>query len=98
MDLQNAKAVIVVFIMDGCGACHEYTPMFQKVAREFAGKIPAFILDVNSQQGGPLADQYGIEATPTTLVMRKPAGALKAEGALNEAQIRQLFTIAAAQQ
>ena len=34
-------------------------------------------------------------ATPTTMVLRRPVGAIKAEGALSLAQIRQLFSLAA---
>ena len=94
---KEANVVVVMFVMEGCGACHEYAPTFLKVSREFTGKVPAYILDVNTPQGGQLADQYDVMATPTTLVLRRPMGALKAEGALDEASVRRLFTIAAAQ-
>lgn len=29
IDLTRAKAVIVVFVMEGCGACEEYLPRFK---------------------------------------------------------------------
>ena len=29
IDLTHAKAVIIVFVMEGCGACEEYLPRFK---------------------------------------------------------------------
>ena len=95
VNLGQANAVIIVFVMEGCGACEAYVPQFQAVAQEFNDRVPAFILDVNSQQGHSLADQFEVMATPTTMVLRRPVGAIKAEGALSPAQIRQLFSLAA---
>jgi thioredoxin-like negative regulator of GroEL len=95
MDLTQYSIVVVVFVMDGCDACAEYVPRFQHVARQFSGKIPAFIVDVNSPQGGPLADRFMVEATPTTVILRRPSGAIRAEGALPDTEVGQIFQFAA---
>ena len=42
VNLGQAKAVIIVFVMEGCGACRTSLPQFQAVAKEFAGRVPAF--------------------------------------------------------
>ena len=97
LQLAQARCVIIVFVMKECPACHEYVPRFRQVAQQFSGKVPSVIFDVESPQGHPLADQFDIQATPTTMVLRRPLGAIKAEGALNNIDIQQLFTIAASQ-
>ncbi|UCC72070.1 MAG: thioredoxin family protein [Gemmatimonadota bacterium] len=96
MDLTQYNVVVVVFIMEGCPACHEYVPRFQHIARQFGNTVPAFIVDANSPQGGPLADRFGIEATPTTMILRKPVGAIRAEGSLPDTEITEMFKFAGA--
>lgn len=90
----NANAVIVVFAMRECPACADYMPRFQAVAGQFAGRVPYQILDANAPDVQELANRFDIAATPTTLVLRRPAGAIKAEGSLSDGEILRLFNIA----
>jgi len=90
------NAVIVVFAMKDCPACHEYVPRLQAIAGQFAGRVPYQILDANDSANQAVAERFEIMATPTTMVLRKPAGAIKAEGALADSDILRLFNIAAA--
>jgi thiol-disulfide isomerase/thioredoxin len=95
LDLTQYNVVVVVFVMEGCHACAEYAPRFQQVARGFPA-VPAFIVDANSPQGGPLADRFMVEATPTTMILRKPSGAVRAEGALPSEEVAEMFKFASA--
>jgi len=95
MDLSQARAIVVVFSQAGCPACDEYIPRFQAIAA--AQPIPWRVIDVGHRDAEDISDNYGIEATPTTMVLKKPTGAAKAEGALDDATIQQLFALAAAQ-
>lgn len=90
------NTVIVVFAMKDCPACEEYMPRFQAVANQFAGRVPYQVLDANAPSAQAVADRFKIEATPTTMVLRRPTGAIKAEGSLSDADILRLFNIAAA--
>lgn len=94
--MPEPKAIVVVFTMPGCPACEQYMPTFQAVANRFP-HVPRYVIDAASPQGAPYADHYGIQGTPTTMVLRKPAGALRAEGLLAESHVQELFSIAAAQ-
>jgi thiol-disulfide isomerase/thioredoxin len=96
MDPSAAKVIILVFAMQDCPACHEYMPRFQTVAGQFADRIPYQILDANAPANQQIAERFGIEATPTTMVLRKPVGAIKAEGALSDQEILRLFNVASA--
>lgn len=61
------------------------------------GVLPIFIYDVNSENKPlqALADQYKIEAMPTTIVLVRPSGARRFEGALSDTQIDHVLTEAA---
>ncbi len=93
--MSTPNAVIVVFAMKDCSACEDYVPRFQTIANQFSGRVPYQILDANASGTQNLAERFGIEATPTTMVLRKPVGAIKAEGALSDQDILRLFNIAA---
>jgi thiol-disulfide isomerase/thioredoxin len=82
--------------MQDCPACHEYMPRFQAIASQFAGRVPYQILDADSPANRQVAERFDIEATPTTMVLRRPVGAIKAEGSLGDPEILRLFNIAAA--
>lgn len=91
-----ARAIVVVFTIPGCPACEDYVPQFQRVAGQYPN-VKSYVIDASTPQGGPYADHFDIQATPTTMVLRHPTGAIKTEGALHEADVHRLFGIAAAQ-
>lgn len=60
--------------------------------------IPVFIYNAASDGKGvqELADRYAVQATPTTLVLVRPEGALRLEGAIDDDQIDYMLTSALA--
>lgn len=95
VNLANARCVVVVFAQEGCPACEEYVPRFQAVAAQYSAQVPSAIVDASDKRYEQIADTFQINATPTTLVLRKPTGAIKAEGSLPNTEISKLFAVAA---
>ncbi len=93
---KSRGAIVVVFTIPGCPACEDYMPVFRQIAGHFPG-VQHYVIDASTPQGAPYADHFGIQATPTTMVLRNPVGAIKAEGLLRPVDVHQLFSIAAAQ-
>lgn len=60
--------VLVDFIQPDCGSCVESQPEFEKLAKD-CEKSPATVarIDVTSEWGAKLADQYKVDGTPTAL-------------------------------
>ena len=96
--LANANAVIIVFVMPGCGACELYKPTFIAAAERYKARVPAYVMDVTTPAGAQVADAYGVVATPTTMVLRRGNGAIRADGAQSPQSIDQLFQVAVAVQ
>lgn len=92
MSVPDTNAVVVVFHMKGCPACEEHVPRFEAVAQQVAGPVPFYVLDVAKESKA--ADYYGVKNVPVTMVLRRPVGAVRMEGALSEGQIVELFDIA----
>ena len=61
------------------------------------GMLPIFIYDVESEdlELQKLADQYEIKAMPTTIVLIRPQGALRLEGAIADGHIDHILKQAA---
>lgn len=91
---ESARTVVVVFKMAGCGPCGEYLPRFRRVAKAYPS-VPTVVVDVNDPDGLQLAQHFGVQNTPTTMVMKRGDGHRPTvEGALDEADIHRVFSSA----
>jgi thioredoxin-like negative regulator of GroEL len=96
-DPRNANVVVVLFTIDGCEACEEFKPRFQRVAQQFAGQVPIYMLDANSNhpEVASLAQRLGVTNVPATYAMRKPRGLITVVGGVPDEQIAWLLGVAA---
>lgn len=97
MDRPQANVVVVLFVMDGCPACEEFFPRFKKLVEPYAkAGIPVAVYDAASedQHVQDLADRWGVEATPTTIVARRGPGIIKEEGSVDDATLKGLLDAA----
>ena len=90
-----SNCIIAVIGMPGCPACEEHMPRVQVAAARHPG-VQVYIINAESQapEAQAFLNKYGIQATPTTLVLRRPVGVIKREGALEDAELEGLFQIA----
>lgn len=64
------KRGVLVFVMKGCGACHEYMPRFKRLAAPYHARgLPVGVFDVTTPKGARLANAYKVKATPTTVAV-----------------------------
>ncbi len=90
----DVDAIVVVFVMDGCGHCDDFKPTFYRVARSWSRTVPAYVLkaDDPNPEVQRLADRLKVTGTPTTAALRRHSGgAAKIEGAATAAQVNELF-------
>jgi thioredoxin 1 len=66
--LQAGLPVVVDFYADWCGPCRMMTPVLERVAGEYAGKVTVGKLDVDVNQD--IAIRYGVMAMPTLGLFR----------------------------
>lgn len=88
-------ARVLVFVMKGCGACAEYVPRFKHLAGpHLRTGLAVEIIDIDSARGRKLARQFGIEATPTTVIHRADGGGWKQVGGVSDGAIRHTLALA----
>lgn len=89
-----SNIIVIVFSMEGCGACEAYAPTFQRVAAS-RPDVRSYVYDCNDQRPEvqQLVERFKISSTPTTLVLRRGPGEIREEGELEEAELRALFDV-----
>ena len=66
--LNSSEPVVVDFYADWCPPCRMMTPVVERLAAEFAGKIKIGKLDVDYNQD--IAIQFGVSGIPTLGLFR----------------------------
>ncbi|MDY0810452.1 thioredoxin [Kitasatospora purpeofusca] len=81
--------VVVDFWAEWCGPCKQLSPILERLAEEYAGRIVLAKIDVDANQ--LIAQQFGIQGIPA--VMAVVAGQLVPlfQGAENEANVRKVL-------
>ncbi|MFC8721309.1 thioredoxin [Kitasatospora sp. NPDC057198] len=81
--------VVVDFWAEWCGPCKQLSPVLERLAEEYAGRIVLAKIDVDSNQ--LIAQQFGIQGIPA--VMAVVAGQLVPlfQGAESEANVRKIL-------
>ncbi|MET9403516.1 tetratricopeptide repeat protein [Kitasatospora sp. NPDC002965] len=81
--------VVIDFWAEWCGPCKQLSPILERLAEEYAGRIVLAKIDVDSNQ--LIAQQFGIQGIPA--VMAVVAGQLVPlfQGAENEANVRKVL-------
>jgi thioredoxin len=81
--------VLVEFFATWCGSCRRFAPTLEKLAGEYAGRVP--VVKVNADENPALVRRYGVSSTPTLVLFsgREPVGTLV--GAQPEDAVRELL-------
>jgi thioredoxin-like negative regulator of GroEL len=95
VNLDQARIVVVVFTIQGCEACADYKPRFERVAGAYGGCVPIVMADANDPRFAQLADRLSVQEVPATFVLRKPRGVIRVVGSVPDSQINWLMGVAA---
>lgn len=94
MKLWDMPVAIIVWTQEGCPACDEYMPKFQRIAQQYSQCLPVIIADV--EKFPRAADLLRVQSTPSTMVVRYGrrgfAGFIDGDG--SEERIRAMFLAA----
>lgn len=86
LDASRTQPVVVDFWAPWCGPCRALTPIIEKVAAEFAGRVK--LVKVNSDDNQELAGAYGVRSIPNVIAFKDGRPAAQFVGALPEGQVR----------
>ena len=87
--LQSDLPVFVDFYADWCGPCKMMSPVIDKLAEEFAGRIK--VGKVNVDENGDLAVKYGIMSIPNMIFFKNGQPVDRIVGAIPKPQMKSRF-------
>jgi putative thioredoxin len=81
--------VVVDFWAPWCGPCRVISPILERLADEYAGRVR--LVKVNTDENPQVSTQYGISSIPAVMAFRDGAPASQFIGAVPEPQARAFF-------
>ena len=87
--LQSDLPVFVDFYADWCGPCKMMSPVIDKMAEEYAGRIK--VGKVNVDENSDLAVKYGIMSIPNMVFFKNGEVADRVVGAIPKPQMKERF-------
>ena len=87
--LQSDLPVFVDCCADWCGPCKMMTPVIDKLAEEYEGKIK--VGKVNVDESGDLAVKYGIMSIPNMIFFKNGEVADRVVGAIPKPAMKEKF-------
>ena len=89
IDRSTKIPVVVDFWAPWCGPCKQLSPILDKLAREYGGKIQ--LVKINVDENQELATQMRVQSIPMVVAFKDGQPVDGFAGALPESQLRQFF-------
>jgi putative thioredoxin len=86
IEASKALPVVVDFWAPWCAPCRALTPVIEKVAAEFAGRVK--LVKIDSDEQASLAAKYGVRSIPNVIAFKAGRPAAQFLGAVPEGQVR----------
>ena len=86
--LEREEPVVIDFWATWCVPCKITGPVFDRVSRQFAGKVN--FLKVNTEELGSISNAFGIRSIPTILVMLNGEVIDSHIGVINDASLAKM--------
>ena len=79
--------VIIDFFADWCGPCQMMKPVFEKISKEYEGKLK--FAKVNTEESPELAQKFAIQGIPCLVIAKKGKEVDRIVGFMSEAALKQ---------
>ena len=89
IEASKTLPVVVDFWAPWCGPCRALTPVLEKVAADYAGRVK--LVKINSDQNQELSAAFNIRSIPNVIAFKDGRAAAQFMGAVPEGQVRAFF-------
>src|SRR5574341_890209 len=89
LEASRSTPVVVDFWAPWCGPCRSLTPILEKVAKDYAGKVK--LVKINSDDNQELSAAFDIRSIPNVIAFKDGKAVAQFMGAVPESQVRAFF-------
>ncbi len=89
LEASKSLPVVVDFWAPWCAPCRALTPILEKVARDYAGRVK--VVKVNSDENQELSQTFSIRSIPNVIAFKDGRPAAQFMGAIPEGEVRAFF-------
>ncbi|HTQ77959.1 MAG TPA: thioredoxin [Burkholderiales bacterium] len=89
LEASKTLPVVVDFWAPWCSPCRALTPILEKVAKDYAGRVK--VVKVNSDENPELSAAFQVRSIPNVIAFKDGRAASQFMGAIPEGQVRAFF-------
>lgn len=86
---QAPGAVVLDFYQASCAPCRALEPRLERVAGQYAGKVPVYRVDIDRDL--QIAKSFRVTSLPTILVVKAGREVVRLDGLIKEQDLRAAF-------
>ena len=85
----HTRAVALDFYQASCAPCRTLEPRLERVAQQFAGRLPVYRVDI--ERDVALAERFGVRSIPTVLILREGKEVERLDGLITDDDLKAAF-------
>jgi putative thioredoxin len=89
LEASKSLPVVVDFWAPWCAPCRALTPILEKVARDYAGRVK--LVKINSDENQELSQAFSVRSIPNVIAFKDGRPAAQFMGAVPEGEVRAFF-------